>query len=71
MKIDLTSAVVKNQVTAVRKQIKNSQDLKNFDEFLVGQKVIDFQDEVTAAKARRCCSGDHCCENITIEFSVT
>jgi hypothetical protein len=71
MKIDLTTSVVQKQVSTVRRQITKAEDLKSFDAFLSELQIIDFKDEVTASKARACCGGDHCCENITVSLSLT
>ncbi|MBA3985115.1 MAG: hypothetical protein H0X63_00690 [Flavobacteriales bacterium] len=70
MKIDLKSSQNKNQLQNVRSQIQNSEDLRKFDTFLSENTSFDFENSEDVAAARKCCGGDNCCQNITIEFKL-
>jgi hypothetical protein len=52
MKIDLTSAASKKQITSVRSQIKDATSLKNFDAFVSKNKTFDFTNDEHVAKLR-------------------
>ena len=70
MKFELKSAENTNNISRIRGQIKEAADLRKFDDFLEANNTFDFDDKDDATAARACCGGDHCCENITIEFSI-
>ncbi len=72
MKVSLQTAENRKQIASARTQIKNSEDLRNFDTFLAKYEVIDFADTTLAAEAKKCCGGENCCQNITIspQFSA-
>ena len=68
MKVNLETAENKKQLTSVRSQIRNSDDLRKFDTFLAKYKVIDFNDASIAAEAKGCCGGENCCQTISPSF---
>jgi hypothetical protein len=69
MKINLNSRENQEQISNVRSQIENADDLRKFDEFLANNDSFDFSDEKDVVAARACCGGDRCC-TITIEVPL-
>lgn len=69
MKINLKEGANARQISSIRGQITDANDLKNFDQFLAEREVFDVGSLDDAAAARKCCGGDQCCE-ITITFEL-
>lgn len=70
MKVSFKDPQNQKQIASVRSQIKSSDDLRKFDDFLAKNDSFDFNDSTQVAAAKGCCAGENCCKNITVEFSL-
>ena len=70
MKVNFNDPSNKKQIVDIRSQIKNSTDLRKFDDFLAQNDSFDFNDSKQVAAAKGCCGGESCCENITITVGL-
>jgi len=61
MKFNLKSRENKQQISNIRNQITEAEDLRKFDQFLAENNSFDFNDENDVVAARKCCGGEECC----------